>query len=95
MSLGRFELPDYGYDAKSLFADAAKRAADVRMLAIESAITGWAARAGVTVEEWLKSYGYTVETKWEGLTVRFVVKPVAAYPGQEVVFPQLVDDAIR
>jgi hypothetical protein len=88
MSRGRFEIPDYGFDTKDLFADAAKRAAEVRQKTIEAAVTGWAEQAGVTIEEWLKVYGFTVDTKWNELKVTFTVKPMLGYPGQEVVFPQ-------
>lgn len=75
-------------DQRRLFEDTAKLAASTRLEAIERAVTGWAEQLGVTIEEWLKVYGYTVETKYEGLAVTFTVKPMLGYPGQEVVFPQ-------
>jgi hypothetical protein len=74
--------------AADIWTTAAQRAAEARAKAIETAVTGWAAQAGLTVEEWLKLYGYSVETKFEGLTVRFVVRPRIDFPGQEVVFTQ-------
>lgn len=76
--------------SESPLEHAAKRAAESRATAIERAVTGWAEQAGVTVEAWMKIYGYTVETTFQGLSVSFVVKPVFGRPGQEVVFPQSV-----
>lgn len=83
------ELPHYGYgEFISPLEDMAKRAARVRLDAIERAVTSWAEQLGVSVEQWLKVYGYSVDETWDetGTKLTFVVRPNVDFPGREVVF---------
>lgn len=63
-----FEPPaNIGDDLGKLVQDGATQRATVRAKAIEAAVVGWAEQARVTVEEWLRTYGYAVENHLEGL----------------------------
>lgn len=73
---------------------AAQHLREVELEATERAVAGWAAQAGVTVEQWAESFGFKVEHIYEGTTVRVRVEPVAlgfakGRPLTRVVFKQL------
>lgn len=69
-------IPDYGTDLSGIFGDMAKRAGELTLQTVESALAAWVEQSGVEPGEFARHYGYAVEHRYEGLKMHVVVKLV-------------------